>query len=96
MSRFLIASEAKNDLQEIWLYLSTENEVAANKVIQEIVRRFAILADFPLMGKERKELFPKLRSFPVDSYVIFYQPIENGIEVLRILHGSRDIYESLF
>jgi toxin ParE1/3/4 len=34
-----------------------------------------------------------LHSFPIGSYVVFYQAIENGIEVIRVLHGSWDIEE---
>ena len=48
-----------------------------------------------MMGRSREELVPKLRSFPVGNYVIFYQPISDGVEIVRVLHGSRDI-ESLF
>ncbi|MGH7989069.1 MAG: type II toxin-antitoxin system RelE/ParE family toxin [Limisphaerales bacterium] len=44
----------------------------------------------PLLGREREELLPRLRSFPVSRYVIFYRPMENGIEVVRVLHGARD------
>jgi toxin ParE1/3/4 len=33
-----------------------------------------------------------LRSFTVKNYVIFYQPITDGIEVLRVLYGARDIH----
>lgn len=31
----------------------------------------------------------------IGNYVIFYRPIANGIDVIRVLHGSRDI-ESIF
>jgi toxin ParE1/3/4 len=47
------------------------------------------------MGKQRSELAPLLRSFPVKNYLIFYRPIDEGIEIVRILHGSQDI-ETLF
>jgi plasmid stabilization system protein ParE len=30
-----------------------------------------------------------------DRHLIFYRPVKNGIEILRIVHGSRDI-EDLF
>jgi toxin ParE1/3/4 len=33
----------------------------------------------------------KLRSFPVGNYVIFYIPIPDGIEVVRVMHGRQDI-----
>lgn len=43
------------------------------------------------MGRSREELAPSLRSLPVDKYVIFYRPIENGIQVERVLSGYRDL-----
>jgi toxin ParE1/3/4 len=33
---------------------------------------------------------PGCRSFSVGNYVVFFRPIKNGIEVARIVHGSRD------
>ena len=46
---------------------------------------------FPGMGQNREELRPGLRCFVVSPYVVFYRPVEDTIEVLRILHGSRDV-----
>jgi toxin ParE1/3/4 len=46
-------------------------------------------------GRERPELAPRLRSFPAGRYVLFYRPIGGGIEIVRVLHGSRDI-DSIF
>jgi len=54
-----------------------------------------MLAENPKIGREHDELFLNLRSFPYKDYVIFYFPIENGVEIYRVLHGARDI-ESLF
>jgi len=43
------------------------------------------------MGRLRDELADGLRSFPVGRYVIFYRPIPKGIEIVRVLHGARDL-----
>lgn len=43
------------------------------------------------MGRDRQELATTLRSFPTGNYVIFYYPVETGIEVARVLYGARDI-----
>jgi len=32
-----------------------------------------------------------LRSFPVGSYIIFYVPVPDGIEIVRVMHGRQDI-----
>lgn len=59
------------------------------------MQRFPRLAEFPEMGRERTELSPSMRSFPVSRYIIFYRPGELGVAIVRILHGARDI-EGLF
>ena len=45
------------------------------------------------MGREREELAPGLRSFPFGRYVVFFLPLEGGIDVVRVMHGSIDIEE---
>jgi toxin ParE1/3/4 len=42
------------------------------------------------MGQDRSELMAGLFSFPVGNYVIYYRPIDGGIEVVRVLHGPRE------
>jgi toxin ParE1/3/4 len=40
-------------------------------------------------------LFEGVRFFPISrykKYLVFYRPIEDGIEILRVLHGARDIH----
>ena len=91
MSELLYRPEAETDLIEIWLYVTEEKLAAADALIDSINDKCAALAASPLMGRVRDELIPGIRSFPVGNYVIFYQPIEGGIEVARVLHGARDI-----
>jgi len=43
------------------------------------------------MGRARPELGHGLRSFVVGQYVVFYRPSTKGIEIVRVLHGARDI-----
>jgi toxin ParE1/3/4 len=48
----------------------------------------SLAAEITGRGEERLK---QMRSFAVRDYLIFYQPIEDGIEVIRVLHSSRDI-----
>ncbi|MBD0266461.1 MAG: type II toxin-antitoxin system RelE/ParE family toxin [Tolypothrix sp. Co-bin9] len=91
MSRFRISTQAAQDIKNIWKYVAPNNLKAANKLFDTLRESFAKLAKFPQLGRERSELAPFLRSFPVKSYLIFYRPIDEGIEIVRILHGSQDI-----
>ncbi len=90
-----VAAAAKEDLLEIWAYVAERNTEAASKLIKEINGKFAFLRDFPQMGREQDRLLVNLRSFVVKDYFIFYQPFDDGIEILRVLHSSRDI-ENIF
>lgn len=91
MSRFRISTQAAQDIENIWKYVPPNNLKAANKLFDTLRESFPKLAKFPQLGRERSELAPFLRSFSVKNYLIFYRPIDEGIEIVRILHGSQDI-----
>lgn len=90
-----VAAAAEEDLRGIYAYAAEHSPEAADKLIKEITRRFAMLRDHPHMGRAQDELLVNLLSFTVKNYFIFYQPFEGGVEILRVLHASRDI-ESIF
>ena len=90
-----IAASAAEDLKDIWDYAAQYGESSAEKFVREINRKFILLRDNPLAGREQNDYLVGLRSFVVKDYFIFYLPFDNGIEVLRVLHSSRDI-ESIF
>ncbi len=50
-----------------------------------------MLAANPFAGRARDDLAPTIGSFPVGNYIIFYLPLSDGIEVIRVLHGRQDI-----
>ena len=64
---------------------------AAERFLKKINQKCKNLATFPKMGRKRDELLKDLRSFPVDDYLILYRPIEEGIEILRVISGYRDL-----
>jgi toxin ParE1/3/4 len=90
LSRF-----ARRDLEEIWDYVNQDNSAAADALIKELLQKFKMLAQNPNLGKSRDEIIVNLRSFPLKRYIIFYVPNENGIEIFRVIHSSRNI-EGLF
>ncbi len=91
MSQYRVSDAAKADLEEIWLFIAQDNPEAADRFIRTIVSRFPTLASMPYLGRLREELSARLRSFPVSNYVIFYRPLEDGIQIVRVLHGARDL-----
>ena len=91
MQRVTKTALARLDLLETWLYIAENNPRAANRLTEEIDKRCQMLAQYPLAGTIRDELAPNLYSFPVGTYVIFYRPTDRGIELIRVIHGARDL-----
>lgn len=91
MSRYDITAPAKDDLDEIWDYIARDNITAANQLLDQLHLKLALLAYSPGIGRPRDRLLLGLRSFPVGNYLLFYRPIPDGIELVRVLHGARDL-----
>ncbi len=63
----------------------------ADQYVDFLKKRCENLAEFPDMGRDRKELAPDLQSFPIDNYTLFYIAIDEGIDIIRVLNAARDI-----
>lgn len=82
---------AELDLLDIWDYIADDSMDRADEFLDRIEEKLHLLARNPGLGKRRDELLPGLQSFPIGNYVVFYREIEGGIDVIRVLRGSRDI-----
>jgi toxin ParE1/3/4 len=91
VKHFRLTSQAQLDLDEIWLFIAEDNIEAADKFHDLLLSKLITLAEQPLIGRLRDELRPNVRGFPVGSYVIFYRDTPEHIEIIRVLHGARDI-----
>ena len=91
MPTLIVSPLAEEDLEEIWSFVAERDVEAADRLIDEITGRFDHLLAYPEAGRARHELLVNLRSLPVKRYVIFYQPTDAGVEIFRVLHGSRDV-----
>jgi toxin ParE1/3/4 len=89
--KLVVAPEARSDLVDIWRFLSSRNARATGRIMRDIAERFELLLDYPESGTKRDELRAGLRSFPVGNYIVFYWITEEGVEIVRVLHGRRDI-----
>ena len=89
---------ARKDLVEIFRYLAHEGGLrVAERFLTQVETTFARLAKVPGMGAHYGYGHPALaglRCFPVSrfpKYIVFYQPIAEGIRIFRVLHGARDV-----
>ena len=91
MARVTRRPLAAADILEIWDHIAEDSLDQADRWIDKLDEKFGILATQPLMGRAREELAADLRSFPFGRYVIFYMPVQDGIDVVRVLHSARDV-----
>ena len=91
MLQVVIMPTAQQDLREIGLHIGRSSPESARRLLRNLNEKFQMLARMPGLGRVRHDLLIQMRSFPVGRYIIFYQATTDGVEVLRVLHGSRDV-----
>ena len=95
MSRLRISPRASSDLIEIWIYIADDSVANADAFIDKLYQAIQVLARQPGSGRHREELAPGIQSFPFGRYIIFYRVVAGAVEIVRVLHGARDI-ENIF
>ena len=71
---------------------SSGSVVIARDFTLRIRRRCIDLASLPgILGRDRSEVRPGIRSLAFKSYVIFFRYIGDILEVIAVLEGHRDI-----
>ena len=96
MPHILKRPRAEVDLIDIWRYIAQDSPANADRMLDRINETLSRLSAVPFMGQARFDLAPGLRMFPVGNYLIFFRPIEGGIDVIRVLHGKRHITGRFF
>jgi toxin ParE1/3/4 len=93
MARVRRSPQSKVDYLEIWLYVTEQQgaTTAADRLTNTFDEKLKLLAEFPGMGASREDLGLSIRTFPVGNYLIIYRPMKGGIELLRVVHGARDL-----
>lgn len=84
------SSRAEYDLMEIWGHIAKDDPLAADRQLDRIDAACEMLAENPQGGPRREDLARGLRFYPVGNYLIFYTAGEDGITLVRVLHGARD------
>lgn len=92
MGQFVLSDPAKADVRDIVAYIQKRSPDAAKRVRRELRGEMRRLADFPKMGHLRQDLADEpLRFWSVYSYLIVYRPDATPLEIVRVLHGARDV-----
>lgn len=96
MPRILRRPLAAADIADIWDYIAEDSLPQADAWVDRLDKQLRLLSTQPLLGRQRDELAPQVRSLPFGRYVIFYVALDDGIDVLRVLHSARDVDSGFF
>lgn len=87
----VLSEDATRDLDDAWDYIAHEESAGtADEVLREIGKIYGLLSAWPMLGRKRDTLSPSVRSLPVNPYVIFYRVKDDVVQIVRVLHQSRD------
>jgi toxin ParE1/3/4 len=89
---YKLTNQAGTDLDQIWDYIARDDPLAADHFIERLLRTCMLLAQSPRIGRVRADLAKDLRSHPVGNYLIFYRVLTDAIEIVRVIHGGRNLH----
>jgi toxin ParE1/3/4 len=93
--------EARRDLVEQAAFIAERSLDAAERFLSAAERTFQRLADMPELGTRCRFQNPQAAGIRVwriegfKKYLVFYQEVPHGVDIVRVIHGSRDI-EAIF
>ncbi len=94
MSWWQLTEIAEEDLECLEEYIATDNPDAAARIGDDLIDSFDLLAENREVGRLRTELGENIRSWVVGSYVVYYEPSGEGVAIMRIRHGRRDVLDA--
>lgn len=90
--RIVIRPQADQDITEHARYIARDNVEAGLRFYAAAEETFQTLVTLSKMGRARKYRNPRLTGQwhvkDFEKYLIFYRPLSNGIEVIRVLRGE--------
>ena len=92
MKPFVLTPAAEGDLLDILEYIEQDSTDAAVRVRIALRDAMRLLAEHSHLGHVRTDLADEaLRFWPVFSYLIVYRPETDPLQIVRVLHGARDV-----
>lgn len=97
MRRFALTRAAERDLDQIRMHLLQQaGPRVARLALKEIRNALSLVAAQPGIGHLHEDLTPlPVKFWLVYSYLIIYKPETKPLQILRILHGMRDVGDIL-
>lgn len=92
MAKLTRTRQADIDLLELWAFIAKDDYKAADSLILKLHARSQQLILHPQLGVERNDIVTGMRHLPVGNHLILYRIICADIEIVRYLHGARNLH----
>lgn len=96
-----VRPSADREIEALADYIAQDSPKTAFRFFDAVEKTFSMIGEQPKIGSPRYahlHLLENLRVWPVadfEKHLVFYLEHPNYIDVLRVLHSSRDIPEAL-
>ncbi len=92
MAKVRLTHRAREDLLDIWIAIATRNsDAVADRVYDRIEHACLLLKDHPQLGPARPEIAEEARALVIERWLALYCLVEDGVQVVRIVDGARDL-----
>ncbi|MCE9637012.1 MAG: type II toxin-antitoxin system RelE/ParE family toxin [Planctomycetes bacterium] len=92
MNRFTLSALARDDIERIAAFIARDNPAAAARVVGQFHIAARRLAQIPGIGHSRADLTDRPVLFwIVAGHRIVYRRTRGGIQIVRVIHGARDV-----
>jgi len=89
--QLLRTKQAEEDLIGLWSWVALDSEYAADALLDRLETRMQLLASFPQAGPARSDIRPGMRMLVVEEYLVLYRILPEAVEIVRVVHGRRDL-----
>lgn len=95
--RLALKPQADRDINNQFEYIAKDNLEAAIRFYEAAFSTFDVLLTNPNIGPARDFENPQLKDIRIwlvkgfEKYLVFYRATDGLVEILRVLHASRDI-----
>lgn len=91
MNRLIVSCEAAADLERIGDDIALYSPLAAERTVARLEEISRLLRDFPRIGAIRDDIEIGMRIFPVGNYLVLFRALEDGVKIVRVVDGRRDL-----
>ena len=96
MSGYVLSPRVQRDIEDIWNYsVERWNVEQAEKYIRQIHTAIEDVANEPQIARSCDHIRRGYWRYPAGSHVLFFRLIDDGIDIIRVLHSRMDFEQHL-